>query len=162
MSEPLAYLLTWTCYGAWLHGDPRGSVDQEHNVPQSPYLEPDSVRAGRERRQLPDRPIELSEAARRIVADTIEAHCSHRGWELLAVNARTNHVHAVIVCPDVTPERAMTQLKAWTTRRLRLGGCLPRDARVWTHHGSTRYLWDERSVNAAIAYVVEGQGPDPR
>ncbi len=24
MSEPLAYLLTWTCYGTWLHGDRRG------------------------------------------------------------------------------------------------------------------------------------------
>ncbi|MFQ5592467.1 MAG: transposase [Phycisphaerae bacterium] len=157
MSEPLAYMLTWTCYGTWLHGDPRWSVDDEHNIPKTPYLTPDSVRAVRESTQLRHQPVELRGAARRIVVETIEAHCRHRGWELLGVNARTNHVHAVVVCPDVTPERAMTQLKAWTTRRLREAGCIPPKARVWTQHGSTRYLWNERSVHAAVAYVLEGQ-----
>ncbi|UCC31162.1 MAG: transposase [Phycisphaerales bacterium] len=160
MSDPLAYLLTWTCYGTWLHGDPRRSVDDEHNIPKTPYLAPDSIRAGRESVRLQHRPMELGVAARRIVVETIERHCRRRGWELLAVNARTNHVHAVVACPDVTPERALMQLKAWTTRRLHEGGCVPPDARVWTHHGSTRYLWNEPSVNAAIAYVLEYQGPD--
>ena len=157
MSEPLAYLLTWTCYGTWLHGDSRQSVDDEHNIPNTPFLVPDSVRTEREGTQLRHRPVELSDDARRIVVETIEAHCRHRDWELLAVNARTNHVHAVVVCPDATPERAMTQLKSWTTRRLREGGRIAPNTRVWTHHGSTRYLWNERSVYAAIAYVLEAQ-----
>ncbi len=157
MSQPLAYLLTWTCYGTWLHGHPRGSVDVEHNIAKTPYLATDSGRSERENAQLRHPPVELGEPARRIVTDTIEAHCRHRGWELLAVSVRTNHVHAVVVCSEVTPERAMTQLKAWATRRLRERGCVPPSRRVWTHHGSTRYLWDERSVHAAIAYVLEGQ-----
>ncbi len=76
---------------------------------------------------------------------------------MLGVNARTNHLHAVVVCPEVTPERAMIQLKSWATRRLREGGCIVPDTRVWTHHPSTRYLWNERSVNAAIPCVLEGQ-----
>jgi hypothetical protein len=29
---PLAYLITFRCYGTWLHGDARGSVDPTHNV----------------------------------------------------------------------------------------------------------------------------------
>ena len=29
MKFPLAYLITWTTYGTWLHGDDRGSFD--HN-----------------------------------------------------------------------------------------------------------------------------------
>jgi hypothetical protein len=28
---PLAYLITFRCYGTWLHGDSRGSVDRFHN-----------------------------------------------------------------------------------------------------------------------------------
>ena len=157
MSEPLAYLLTWTCYGTWLHGDPRQSVDMAHNIPETPYLPPDSVRFQRATTQLRDRPLQLDESARRIVTATIEAHCRQRAWELLAVNVPTNHVHAVVACPDVTPERAMTQLKAWATRRLRERGCVPARRRVWTHHGSTRYLWNERSITAAVDYVLEGQ-----
>ena len=66
----------------------------------------------------------------------------------------------MVACPEVTPERILTQLKAWSTRALRQGGCLSQNTRAWTHHGSTRYLWKEHSVNDAIAYVLEYQGPD--
>ncbi|HUT29941.1 MAG TPA: hypothetical protein VMX13_09125 [Sedimentisphaerales bacterium] len=31
MQYPLAYLITFSTYGAWLHGDNRGSVDKNHN-----------------------------------------------------------------------------------------------------------------------------------
>ena len=27
-TEPLAYLITFRCYGTWLHGDQRGSIDR--------------------------------------------------------------------------------------------------------------------------------------
>ncbi len=40
MSTPLAYFITFTCCGTWLHGDERGSVDREHNTPGTPVLEP--------------------------------------------------------------------------------------------------------------------------
>ncbi len=29
MSEPLAFLLTWTTYGTWLRGDRRGWVEEK-------------------------------------------------------------------------------------------------------------------------------------
>jgi hypothetical protein len=28
---PLGYLITFRCYGTWLHGDERGSIDRFHN-----------------------------------------------------------------------------------------------------------------------------------
>jgi hypothetical protein len=31
---PLAYLITFRCYGTWLHGDERGSVDRFRNQSQ--------------------------------------------------------------------------------------------------------------------------------
>ena len=37
-----SYFLTFTTYGTWLHGDTRGSVDREHNIVETPYLEPDA------------------------------------------------------------------------------------------------------------------------
>jgi len=30
-----AYLITFTTYGTWVHGDERGSVDREHNIPDA-------------------------------------------------------------------------------------------------------------------------------
>lgn len=32
--------------------------------------------------------------------------------------------------------------------------------KLWTRHGSTRYLWNEASVEAACRYVRDGQGAD--
>ena len=41
-------------------------------------------------------------------------------------------------------------------RALRAGG-IPR-RRYWAHNGSTRYLWNQKNLNAAIDYVLNGQG----
>ena len=37
---PLAYLITFRCYGTWLHGDKRGSIDRFHNAHKSPHIKP--------------------------------------------------------------------------------------------------------------------------
>ena len=34
----LAYLITFRCYGTWLHGDSRGSVDRFHNRYGAPLI----------------------------------------------------------------------------------------------------------------------------
>ena len=160
MSEPAAYLLTWTCYGTWLHGDERGSVDSDDRTPGAPFVAPSTRRARDETRRLRNAPVSLGAQARRVVRDTVVEHCELRGWTIVALNVRANHVHAVIENAAVTPERMLGQLKSWSTRRLREAGLLGRDARVWTHHGSTRYLWNRQSVADAVAYVTDGQGPD--
>jgi len=56
-----------------------------------------------------------------------------------------------------TPEKIMTDLKAWSTRRLREAGVVSADRRVWTKHGSTRYLFEQSSVERAADYVVRMQ-----
>jgi REP element-mobilizing transposase RayT len=90
------------------------------------------------------------------VTTTVGEVCDHRGWPLLAVNARTNHVH-VVVSSSSTPEQVMVTLKAWCTRRLREAALVTEVARVWSRHGSTRYLWTEAHVQGAVTYVLEGQ-----
>jgi len=42
--RPLAYFLTFTTYGAWLHGQSPGSVDDEHNQIATPFIEPNPNR----------------------------------------------------------------------------------------------------------------------
>ncbi len=39
---PLAYLITIRCYGTWLHGDERGSVDRKYNRYGTPRIAPNS------------------------------------------------------------------------------------------------------------------------
>lgn len=101
----------------------------------------------------------LDAAERAIVEEAVRGVCDHRGWFLTAVHVRTNHVHAVTAAA-ASPERIMSDFKSWSTRRLREAGLVGADTRVWSRHGSTRYLWDEASVERAAHYVVEGQGVD--
>ena len=157
MSEPVAYLLTWTCYGTWLHGDPRGSVDDDHRTYGAPFLSRDPASQRRDHLRLRHVPVTLGKTPRQIVADTIADHCRHRGWDPFAVNVRSNHVHVVVAAGEVPPERVLSELKAWSTRRLREAGYATSTTRLWTRHGSTRYLWNDRSVESAVAYVCHGQ-----
>lgn len=56
MEKPLAYFITLSCYGTWLHGDERGSVDKKHNVPGKPVLPPDPERHPDEQTSLAEPP----------------------------------------------------------------------------------------------------------
>ena len=153
---PLAYLITFACYGARLHGDPDGSVDRSRNIWQAPMLEANPRRAHFERLLLRDNPTILSTVECRLVLESIRQHASHRGWTLHAVHVRSNHVH-IVVETDLRPEKAMTQLKAFASRTLNRSGKQCR--KHWSRHGSTRYLWDPSSVDAVVDYVVQQQGP---
>ena len=94
----------------------------------------------------------VEEAARNV--------CYHRGYTLLAINVRTNHVHAVISAA-CKPEKVLEALKAYATRELRQTGSISAELKPWVRHGSTRYLWKERHVEKAMSYVLYGQGDDP-
>jgi hypothetical protein len=40
MDRPIAYFITFTTYGTWLHGDERGSVDKGHNRVGTEFIAP--------------------------------------------------------------------------------------------------------------------------
>ena len=157
--DPVAYFITFTTYGTWLHGDRRGSVDFKHNIYDTPYVAPDPRRRRYDGDQLRHPPVLLDGEGRRSVERAIREVCRHRGWELRALNVRTNHVHIVVSAPD-TPERAMNTFKSWATRKMIDGGHLASGTKAWARHGSTRYLWDEDQLETACLYVTEGQGAD--
>jgi REP element-mobilizing transposase RayT len=169
-TEPQTYFLTFTCYGTWLHGDERGSVDRHHNTPGTPWLEPDAERERREFELLKHAPVKLGPAQRNAVDDAIVEVCGHRGWRLHALNVRTNHVQ-VVVTADRDPDRVMNDFKSYATRGMKKKDCVP-DAwtqpggnepdkfKVWTRSGSKRFITTDASFHAAVDYVMNQQGPD--
>lgn len=107
--------------------------------------------------KLKQEPFILELGARRLADQTIREVSEYRGWILPALNVRTNHVHAVC-CGPVAPERMLGSFKAWVTRRLREATIVAPDRRIWTDGGSTRYLWEQKSFDAAVHYVLHEQG----
>ena len=85
----MRYFITFTCYGARLHGDESGSVDRQHNLVGSRLLEPDAGRVMAERRRMLQAPYVLDETGRAVVLAAIRKHCAYRGWNLLAAHIRS-------------------------------------------------------------------------
>ena len=152
-----AYFITFTTKGTRLHGDPRGSVDRDHNTPGEAFVsdDPDLLRIERDQSAGPA--VALEETARRATQDAIVGVCEHRGWTLHALHVRTTHVHAVVSAGEVPPERVMNDFKGYATRRMRERGVAPGDT-IWTRHGSTRWINEPATLEARVAYTVDEQG----
>ena len=162
LPEPLAYFLTWPTYGTWLPGDERGWVKRHHGM-QPPDVELERASATR----MTEPACCFNLAQRQLVESTISAHCRRRGWQLFAVNCRSNHVHVVVQAPD-HPDIVRDQLKSWTTRALKThqsehtGGThsFKQRTKWWAERGSKRYINNEAGLEAAIRYVQDVQdGP---
>jgi len=157
-TQPTGFLLTWTCYGTWLHGDERTSVRREVKKHRWPVMERDPAMLATMLRKLAQSPYLIDAPARGVVEDTVAEVCNPRKWQLAACNVRTNHVH-VVACGSATPEKMLGDLKARCTRNLRDNGLVARDRKVWTDGGSTVYLWNAKDLAGAVDYVTNQQGP---
>jgi REP element-mobilizing transposase RayT len=158
---PLAYLITIRCYGTWLHGDARGSMDRkDHHQYRGPKIEPNKKMSEAEEAEFKQAPLALTASQRAVVERAISEVGDHRGYQLLAVNARTSHVHSVVAA-GCSPEAVMNALKAYATRRLRGAGLVANGVRPWSRHGSNPYLWTSEQVARAIDYVLHGQDDKP-
>lgn len=155
-----AYLITFRCYGTWFHGDERGSVDRRYfNRFGTPKIAPNAEKVSRKAAQLKGKPFDLGSRARTVVKNAIKEACLVRGYVLHSVNVRTNHVH-LVVSNSGPPERMMDAFKAYATKALRAAGLLGDGQKAWSRHGSTRYLWADEHISAAMEYVEFGQGDE--
>jgi REP element-mobilizing transposase RayT len=157
---PLAVLITFRTYGSWLHGDERGSVSRHRNVYGTRYLPPEEKWVETNIHRLKSKPVTLDAKQRECVDGAIRETCQIRGWVLLAINVRTNHVHVVASIGGSKSSLVLNAFKANATRRMRETGCWDRRGSPWVDKGSARNLWNERSVEKAIDYVINGQGGD--
>ena len=152
MPDALAYFLTWTTYGTWLPGDERGWVLKGEG-----FQQPNLVRKTLSSERMVEKHCLLDGKEREIVEQTIREHCRIRGWDLHAVNCRTNHVH-VVVTANTDSKTVRDQLKAWCTRRLKENSNeIPVRSNWWTERGSRRSIGDSESLIATVVYVLEGQ-----
>lgn len=157
---PLAYLITFRCYGTWLHGDERGSIDRFHNRYQSPFIPKNENLHRYKTELLKGEPVTLNAEPRKSADDAIREVCETRRWMLRAINVRTNHIHTVISIGAINPKLALNDFKAYSTRKMRQNNCWNLEYSPWSENGSKRRLWNERSIELAVDYVVNGQGDE--
>jgi len=155
VADPIAYFITFSCYGKRLPGNEVGYVDRRHNAPWTPLPSPDRARLHTAQRNMTGPSRTLDAVSRAAVLEAITEVCRHRSWRLFAAHVRTDHVH-VVVQTNGPPSVALHSLKAYATRRL---NAIERSASPrWAAHGSTRYLWTEEAVHLTIEYVTNEQG----
>lgn len=150
-SEPLAYFLTFTTYGTWLHGDKRGSfkkhdgfIEGNNDNHSRPFL-------------LKEQPVVFSAEQRVLMDRVIIEVCHYRGWELHAKNVRTNHIHVVVMARNTKPEKILNDFKSRGTKILRDSCDYSETKTIWTKHGSTIYLFTEKEFDRTCHYVTDCQ-----
>jgi REP element-mobilizing transposase RayT len=164
------WLLTWTTYGQWLPGDPRGSATRvhhrgersrrEHNVPGTPF---DKELPGRfvSAKKLQKGPtVRFNGEDAECLLTQFHETARVRGWLLVAVAIMANHVHIVLGVPDdPDPAALLRDLKSYGSRRLNQCGTRSHARTWWTQSGSKRKLSDEAAVLAAVDYVRQQEHP---
>ncbi|MFN0141173.1 MAG: transposase [Pyrinomonadaceae bacterium] len=158
---PIAYLLTFRTYGTWLHGNECGSIERSRDkrfrvIYRTRHVPLEDKMIS----EMKTSPTIFNRHQKSIVNEAIKEVCEYRQYTARAVNVRSNHVHAVI-SKAIEPEKIVNDLKAYATRKLRAEHAIDRETRVWSRGASTRYLWKPRHVDAAVEYVLYGQGDVP-
>ncbi|MBI3821969.1 MAG: hypothetical protein HY289_04730 [Planctomycetes bacterium] len=154
---PLAYFITWTTYGSWLPGDPRGWCKRGSHVVEAPDLTLNE----RARSIMVEEPVVLDQSQRELVDAVIVKHCAIRKWVLHARSVRTNHIHVVVSAGQVGTE-VRAQLKAWCSRRLSeqagLHGRSKNGLRRWfSGRGDVEWIDTDEHLENAIRYTNEMQ-----
>ena len=153
----IGYMLTWTTYGSWLHGNTVGSIWKDKKTATTTLIAANSKLEEAEQCRLKNKTFRMGSRERDIVLQAVLEVCRFRKWDAYAVHVRKNHVHAVISA-GVRSERTMNDFKVYATRRLRENAVGHLPEKIWTRHGSMRYLWNERQMAEAIEYVRDQQG----
>jgi REP element-mobilizing transposase RayT len=164
------WFLTWTMYGQWLPGDPRGSVTRIELPGQSHREEQDEFGTPRTE-AIPD----LNESARkRLKCDPIYLTLEHaekllpqfqetaaiRKWLLVGTAIMANHIHVVVGVPDdPDPEDLLRDLKAYGSRKLNREFGKPKSETWWTQSGSKRKLPDRVAIQNAVQYLRDQEFP---
>ncbi|MGY8767007.1 MAG: transposase [Pirellulales bacterium] len=151
MNDPIAFFLTWPTYGTWLPGDSRGWVEYRNG-----WHLPDTAKFRTSKVKLKESVCKLNHEERILVEKQVAETCHYRDWKLHAVSCRSNHMHLVVGAEDTKPEKIHTDIKAWSTRKLKE---LSKNKREhwWAERGSQRYIYDEESLATVVKYVSEAQ-----
>jgi hypothetical protein len=92
----LAYFITFSTYGTWLHGTSKGkgSVDRAHNQYGMPFVEPDAQRMALAKDRMKQTPYTMRAPEREIVRDSIVHLCEKKQGAPMALHDGTACVRA--------------------------------------------------------------------
>jgi REP element-mobilizing transposase RayT len=132
-------------------------VDWKNRLFGAPLIPTDQPLEEQLRESLSQPVYVLSFTEQWIVCNAIRNISNEKGWHLIAVHVRTNHVHVVITA-NRDASRLMSDLKARASRDLNRAGFDSSDRKRWTRHGSTHHLFLEEDLGDVVAYVLNEQG----
>ena len=133
---PLAYLITFSCYGKRLHGEGAETVDRRNNISGTPFFPATPLVAAIEEQQLAQPAYEMEAEQQAIVLRSIQEVCAYRMWRLWAAHVRSNHAH-VVVSGQQAPEKIMNDFKAYATRALNRSSRNALGRKHWARHASS-------------------------
>ena len=156
-SHPLAYFITVRAHGTWLHGDKRLSHSRRNNQYGTPKIKRNSHLEQQMRNELKYPPMYFDAEKQELIKTAFENTCQYLQWRMYALQVRTNHAH-IVLRVDQHVNDAMRILKTNATILLRKKSNIERDRKIWSRHGSTKYLWTDQSIYYACEYTVAEQG----
>ena len=142
MSRILATLLTFTTYGTWLRGDPRGWTENARPQPPDPALQlADRRRLKHAPYRIPDHQLlALGRAVGRALIDRLNLR-------ILALAVHPTHLHLVIASTDEPIPRIVKCAKDSARHHLNPG------RPIWTAGYDKRFCFTDAAVTARIRYV---------
>ncbi len=164
-NTPFALFITWTTYGTWLPGDPRGYVSNtlmdngrytpKQNRRGSPISRgsPQTLAAAKQAQKHDTVWLRLEQAI--TVAEALKNAAAQRHWHIIRAAVMAGHVHTLTAnCPDDGP--AVRRIfKGVSNADLCTAAGTP--GRWWTRGGSGRYLHSQNSADAVEQYIRNQQ-----
>ncbi|MCE9531225.1 MAG: transposase [Planctomycetes bacterium] len=141
-----------TTFGTWLHGDPRGSWRDGKLLGPDPFLE-----AAIQSRMTADA-MALSEEEISLVAKTFGEAVIEHSWPVYAATVHPTHTHIVFAPMRDDIAKVIATLKKRSANIVmehhRKQG-KPVGRSLWTEGQFPVFIFDERHLENAIAYVQE-------
>ena len=152
------YHVSTFTYGTWLRGSDRGYRERHHRRHvDGDYRNPPPpgkyAHVKRQSQALMSRdPVRLSPADQQLVLDGVVASFAVDGMRLIALAVNTNHLHALICCPDHDPRKWLGRAKGRVARQLLV--TRRTDGRVWGKRCGVRPIENRAHQVATFHYIL--------
>lgn len=142
----IAYMVTWTTYGSWLQGDPRGYVKDGKIMPGNKQI----LLANKKLQKT--EVIKLNSEQRAIVYQAILNEAKRIGQTIDAIAVCEHHVHIVArPCKESIPQ-IVSRYKNVAMFALYKNDQI---GRIWTRGFDKRFCFNEGDLKHRIDYVCK-------
>jgi len=140
----IGYMITWTTYGSWLQGDKRGYVKNGTILPAN-----DKLKSANQKQQK-FQTVKLDSSQKHIVREAILQEAQKINQNILAIAARSNHVHIVAKVSSESIEKIVHRYKRLSTFVLCKAGL---DGKVWSTGFDKRFCFTDKEIEQKVKYV---------